>query len=806
MKTDLGGLKMLHDITGIEFAGAAFESKTSLQFFSQKTTERVSLIFGRNGSGKSTISRAVSKAVENDIIDDITSSRFVDSSNLSVTITKNEKNFIRVFNEDYTNTRIRLKEDGLSTIIMFGEAVDLAEKIEEAKTALDKATNDYSDQSKKLAPYNDIENILSPENHYEKIKNKLKGSLSWADRERLISGLKQNATVNDSVISDIMKTVPVRSCQDLSCTYDSEFAALQVAKMTGAAITTVVPSIGDYSSQLNEVMTLLAKKIEIPILSEREKKLLFLAQSGKQAMLNDIITEFSSKTNTCPFCLQSVSDEYKFELLRSIEKVLSKVAVEHSNGLERSKIKIPPVDLSIFEPIDKTIVANCRNALDSVNTEVSKCNSVIDKKIENLYTPISDFSFKILEAVDLLNKQLALLAEKKEEYNERIKHISNSQKILKDLNKELAYYEICSLYEDYTKQRKEKETEEGKLIDFASVQENANTILAKLNQQKENVKIAVDLINQGLQYVFFSSDKLKVNIQGNNYTLTSGNKPVKPKNISVGERNILALCYFFTELLSNVDEKEVHKSEYFIVLDDPVSSFDLENRVGIISYIKSQIFKILRGNQNSKVTMLSHDLMTIYDMEKALSEIKHQIKIKSDKAEIEMTYRVLELDKRRLSSLKLKERNEYSLILKTIYDYASNKSSDYELVIGNIIRRVLEAFGTFEFQKGIDAISCDSTIISYIPENLRDYFENLMYRLVLNGESHLLDRTKTITDYNFFSTISPDEKKRTAKDVLCLMFLLNGTHMRSQFIAMKDDISIDAIEDIKQWIEAIEAS
>lgn len=72
----------------------------------------------------------------------------------------------------------------------------------------------------------------------------------------------------------------------------------------------------------------------------------------------------------------------------------------------------------------------------------------------------------------------------------------------------------------------------------------------------------------------------------------------KPKPPDRGHH---ALCYFFTELLNNTNAKDAHKTECLIVLDDPVSSFDLENRVGIISYLKSQMLKTLRGNLNSRI-------------------------------------------------------------------------------------------------------------------------------------------------------------------------------------------------------------
>jgi len=757
---------MLNNIKGIKFKGAAFDSETTLQLFSQDETDRISLIFGRNGSGKSTVSRAISKSTGNDEIEDIVSAQFVDSSNSDVTITEDEKKCIFVFSEDYTNSKVRLKEDGLSTIVMFGEIGDIADKIEKATEALKKAEKDYADQKEKYAPYIDINNIQSPKNQYDKVKDKLKGNNSWSDRERLISGSKSNATVNDTVVSEIIKITPAESQPDLSRAYDSKYSAFQTAKSAGSKITATISTVNNYSDKIRKIVELLAEKIEEPTLTDRERRLLILAQSGKQSMLNEMKTEFSSKTDTCPFCLQSVTDEYKSELIKSIKKVISKAAEEHSAALKKSSIQLISMDFSPFEPADKATTDNCRKAVDAVNAKIAECNQAIEQKIANLYTPIKDFTFELQKPVDALKKQLSELDKIKKEYNNCIDNIKEKQTDLKILNKKLAYYETKDLYADYIKQRDERNSVKSKLDELANVFERAKKELDNLNQKKKNVRIAVDFINRGLQYVFFSADRLKVDVSGDNYTLLSNNNHVKPKNISVGERNILALCYFFTELLNNVDEKVVHKAECFIVLDDPVSSFDLENRVGIISYLKSQIIKVLRGNPKSKIVLLSHDLLTVYDVDKALEEIAKQIKINVGNDDKKMTYRLLELDKRKITIFNRKKRNEYSQLLKTVYEYASNRSEEYELVIGNIMRRMLEAFGTFEYRKGIDEISCDQTILSIITEEKRDYFENLMYRLILNGESHLEDRAKSLTDNNFFATITAEEKKRTAKDVL----------------------------------------
>ena len=67
------------------------------------------------------------------------------------------------------------------------------------------------------------------------------------------------------------------------------------------------------------------------------------------------------------------------------------------------------------------------------------------------------------------------------------------------------------------------------------------------------------------------------------------------------------------------------------------------------------------------------------------------------------------------------------------------------------MRQVLEAFSTFEYKKGIDEVSTDQNILNVLPEEIyKNYFENLMYRLILNNGSHRLNQTKSMSDMNFF--------------------------------------------------------
>jgi hypothetical protein len=101
---------------------------------------------------------------------------------------------------------------------------------------------------------------------------------------------------------------------------------------------------------------------------------------------------------------------------------------------------------------------------------------------------------------------------------------------------------------------------------------------------------------------------------------------------------------------------------------------------------------------------------------------------------------------------------------------------------------VLEAFSTFSYKKGIADLSALDSILAILPETHRVYFKNLMFKLVLDGESHLLDRVQGMRDYGFSSFLSDDEKKRTARDILCFMYLLNESHVIAHLPGAKPDI------------------
>ena len=119
---------MLKDITKIKITGSIFDSQTELDFFNpyDGTKEKVvkaCLLYGRNGTGKSTIAKAFRK-LSGELITSLSNATVYDKINQSAALSAEEKEHIFIFDEEYVDKNVRLQQDHLDTIVMLGEAAD----------------------------------------------------------------------------------------------------------------------------------------------------------------------------------------------------------------------------------------------------------------------------------------------------------------------------------------------------------------------------------------------------------------------------------------------------------------------------------------------------------------------------------------------------------------------------------------------------------------------------------------------------------------------------------------------------------
>lgn len=790
---------MTESIMSLKISGRCFPSSTKLKCFT-KNESRISIIYGKNGSGKSTISKSLCN-VESDL-----SCSLLDQNDKPLSIPQNH---IFVFNEDYINDKIAVQNDGLSAVILFGEQVEIDKQIEEANEKLEDYQRFIDDQE---SIKNGLENDKNSNSYKYKINNlkdKLKSSDNWVEREFSIFGRRHNISTN--ILDRIFNKPVISKSREEAFNHFQELKSIIGTESQEKISDTMKPLMVE-NDFFQNITQLLAEKIEKPVLNDRDKRIIEIYSQKGSRYITEVKSVFEKEDqNICPYCFRPINSEEKSIILSEIEKILSEEAKNHQRELAKYDKSIAEMMTKLDKIINIAdnfidIYANEYETVESqyriVNSLLSQYGQSVEDKINSLYTPISFSDINIIQEIKKLNDAISRLEEKRNIYNQQIEEIDKSKKRASDWNREIAYWEFSEDYIEYQEAYNNYQECCRKMTDYITEFNKLKEEIANLNNKKKNVVIAKDMINKALSYVFFSNNRLQLDVgaESGKYYLISNGIKVTPDKVSTGERNIIALCYFFTQMLDNHNSTDNFTDEYFIVIDDPISSFDRENQVGVITYLKCQLSKIFYGNKNSKILLLSHDLSTVYDLEKAGEEIGEQFNLKNKFVE---NY---ELKERQIDNTKHIDmhRHEYSLLMKEIYKYAKGENSLLsDLTIGNSMRRLLEAHGTFLYKKGIDALTTNEDILD-LCKNHKNYFRNYMYRLVLNGESHLEERVLSLKDTNFFENYTSDQLKDTAQKIICYLYLINPLHVK-EHLSDKGNSLGNYINVIERWIEDIPA-
>ena len=157
---------MFDQIKKLTIKGGYFDVETTLDIF--KNDEPLSIVYGRNGSGKTTIARCVRQIAESE---EEKEKRLVKIANGEETeyevstedqIADENKPQVFVFDEDFLRDKVRVEKDGLNEIVMLGEQVELDNQINQRNTELAEITTKWNELKEWRTKYDDVNNTASP--------------------------------------------------------------------------------------------------------------------------------------------------------------------------------------------------------------------------------------------------------------------------------------------------------------------------------------------------------------------------------------------------------------------------------------------------------------------------------------------------------------------------------------------------------------------------------------------------------------------------------------------------------------------
>lgn len=788
-------MKNLYSI-GIE--GRCFQAQTSLELF-PKERHRITFVYGRNGSGKSTLASSFEGKKSGSQPSGITRFSLQGKNNC---VLANEADLLAktyVFDEGFIEEKVRVSTDGLDAIVMLGDAGELTNQIAKKEEELSNIKSQIDSKQEVILAYSDRNNPISSSYHDSQIRIALGSATGWAFREKEIRGLTRNASVTDNVINLITAMeLPEQTGEEIAESLKEGLSRLGSLK-SGEPLSDA-PTIPDWVEHLSEdaIRSALAKAIEKPELSDREKRIFDVVEKFGVNQVHHAVEYFeNSDADYCPFCLRDISLEEKDSLSKTVEKALNEAADEHKEDLLALKSQPLTLDYTQFETTFPDLTKACSLACDELAAGLAECNEGIDSKLNNLYKPIELKPVNLGTCINKLKLATTELQKAITAWNKDINNTTALQTKLEKENKALARIEIDQSLIQRKKADAARDQLNVELQSLESAQRNAAAELSQLESMKSNINVALEEINDGLSFIFLDRSRLVLQGDKGVYSLYANGSKVKPSDVSAGERNAIALCYFFTLIGEEKSRATAFSDEMLIVIDDPISSFDQENRIGILSYLRSQIRRAIVGNPDTKVLCLTHDGYSMNAFKKMSTELVSAAK-RAGEAYTIKSPDVFTLSEGELTEWKLNN-TRYSELLKTVYTYSVSPSSSLRPYIGNAARKMLEAFSTFEFGLGITEFADSPVVLEKLsPEATRDYFSSLLFNMVVHSESHLADPVKIEGIIETAPEYSAASLDRIVRDTLCLLYCLNKNHVLTH-LSEYDDADVV----ISSWLEEI---
>ena len=636
-------------------------------------------IFARNGSGKSTLSKAIynQKQTEFDVyVFNGFDSLIGENENLDA--------FSLAVNASEKEAEIKELEDKITRTEQY---LSLVKKLLVEKSYEDEEPTLYDERSEKRRLFNEQD---------KKIQNFYKNSA------RAIS-LKTDPIIVENPKSynkNIFESEITNACRLGETDINLYKKILQSIPKEITPISENEINFENYLKAVNEIIS--SKVVERVFIGrlDNQRKINF-AKEG---------LEIHKEENICSFCGNELSDT----VLTELDKYFSADEVKDlQNRIEVGKEKIANLLNEIETNVKISTDDFFPDLKEEVEKEIERINEsrteqrsyleillkTLEQKESNLFVESNELKLTVPNNVNYseINKLIEI-------HNQNVLDIKNKQKEARDA---IRYHEIKLLLEDFqydveieriTVLKSEKEEKElvysQKEDEKKELEQNIAEYRSQVDKLKPKAeKQAIERINKKLRLkVSWELDHVGNENLGY-YRIKEGDKYRSVKQLSTGEKNVIAFLYFIERL---EEVKEGRKKNKIIVFDDPMSSNDDKMQYLIIWELQKlyqnkdrdkfdsnrDIMVVLTHNVHFYLNVQPHgyfkdeDGRTKYDKNNFYRIDHHAfIKISTEKEDFKTSYEALWVE------------------LKDLYECS------HELSMLNTMRRIIETFMKFNALK-----------------------------------------------------------------------------------------------------------
>jgi len=557
----------------------------------------INYLFGGNGTGKSTISKAIAQG---------------DSGNCKITWAGDIPLERIVYNDDWIKGNFAQTEELKGIFTLGEEEINLGNQIEEVRERCDTLRDDigtirknrdgdpadpnFEGQVQKQAALDDEltkECWTVKKKNEAKFKDAMRGSLQKAafkNRAVLEAGNNKCKTVDAATLSGRVQVVFGPKQDKL----------LEIAR----------PSFGkliDY-----EAAPILSKivvgKTDVDIAGMIQKL-------GNSDWVKQGVGFFEKNAGACPFCQQAAPASLK----KSLEAYFDQSFLADSESIKTLKAnysadanavkqqfdmieqgKPQHLDLAAFNQARKVLDIQLKTNLDRIQKKQEESSRVI------ALDAIKDATEAVLVLIDAANVEIKKhnrLIDDREAEREKVE--SEVWKLMLDDGLSLAVADYDTKKATIDKAIKGMtERIEQKERDLRA----ADSELANLEKKMTSVEPTVNEINKLLEAFGFRGFKLAMTTDKKSYKLIRASGESAKHTLSEGEKTFVAFLYFYHLLKGSRDGANVSAAR-IVVFDDPVSSLDSDVLHIVSSLIRDLFVNVCSGAGAIKqVFILTHNI------------------------------------------------------------------------------------------------------------------------------------------------------------------------------------------------------
>ncbi|WP_029050404.1 AAA family ATPase [Cupriavidus sp. amp6] len=593
---------------GLDWKKTVRDSGKNVQDF-----KRLNILYGRNYSGKTTLSRVFRSLETRKVPLNYFGPSFTihgDKGSISQATLATHTYDVRVYNRDFVtdNLSFLVNQQIGGEIKTFAIVGEKNKEIEEAIAAIEAKLGKVEE---KTGLRFDLEGKKTERDRtkstYKTAADNHEGKL----RSHANDTIKQNRQYGPAVYNiDSIK-------KDILATKKTGFTALSVEEQAAKLALLKQDALADISGSISFTLAMDSLRSTAQSLLSKEIK----PTTPIQELLNDSVLQLwvkqglghhRDKRDTCAFCRQSLPHNIWQTLDEHFSKESGELEAALDNAITSVKEEIAAIAGFISFKREQ-FYAEERAAFYLISKALAEALAIYKKDLESLK--------KSLESRKASLFQTVVMKEALYDANEIQRHVDAINAIIltnndktKTLDKDKATArEALRLTDVYAfAQAISHDTELNRIADLKTKAETANTAfndvstqitkleddITALRAKEKDERKGADRINTLLTH-FFGHDGIKLEAKDNTdktavrFEITRDGKSAY--NLSEGECSLIAFCYFIAKL----EEPESKGKDLIIYIDDPISSLDGNHIFFVFSLIESLIARPQKNNDGT---------------------------------------------------------------------------------------------------------------------------------------------------------------------------------------------------------------